>query len=117
MRTLDIIKNIYCLHGKSIGWAVIEEVSKSETNLKPGIYIKGSRVYVDIYARRLFSTVELSEFARRIYVAKRENVDKDHIALIAKEDSQKSIVLPRTFVADIYNVTIYGKWMEERLLL
>ncbi|MBO6033583.1 MAG: hypothetical protein J6Q22_19380 [Prevotella sp.] len=117
MRTLDIIKNIYCLHGKSIEWAVIEEVSNSETNLKPGIYIKGSRVYVDLYARRLFSTVELSEFARRIYVAKREKVDKDHIALITKEDSQKSIVLPRTFVADIYNVTIYGKWMEERLLL
>lgn len=117
MRTLDIIKNIYRLHGKSIEWAVVEEVSKSETNLKPGIYIKGSRVYVDLYARRLFSTVELSEFAKRIYVAKREKVDKDHIALIAKEDTQKCIVLPRTFIADIHDVTIYGKWMEKRLLL
>ena len=117
MRTLDIIKNIYCLHGKSIEWAVIEETSKSGSNLKPGIYIKGSRVYVDLYARRLFSMVEVSEFARRIYVAKREKVDKDHIALIAKEDVQKSIILPRTFVADIHNVTIYGKWMEAQLLL
>lgn len=117
MRSLDIIKNIYCLHGKSIEWAVIEEVSKGGTNLKPGIYIKGSRVYIDLYARRLFSTIELSELSRRIFVARREKVDKGHIALIAKEDSQKNIILPRTFVADIHNVTIYGKWMEEQLLL
>jgi hypothetical protein len=30
MRTLDYLKDYYNLHGKTISWAVIEEISKSD---------------------------------------------------------------------------------------
>lgn len=119
MRTLDYLKDYYNLHGKAICWAIIEEIGRADDihELKPGLYIKGSRVYVDLFARRLYSTISLIEFERKVYVAKKENVGDGKIMLVTKEDASKYIVLPKTFVADIYNVTRYGQWMEEHLLL
>ena len=119
MRTLEYLKDYYNLHGKTIGWAVVEETSRMDDThtYKPGLCIKGSRVYVDLYARRLFSAICLKEFERKVYVAKKENVGDGKIVLVAKEDSNKLIILPKTFVSDIHNVTRYGQWMEEQLLL
>lgn len=119
MRTLEYLKDYYNLHGKAISWAIIEEISKGDDSqeLKPGLYIKGSRVYVDLFARRLYSTISLREFERKIHVAKKENVGDGKIVLVAKEDAGKYIVLPKTFVADIHDGTRYGQWMEEQLLL
>ena len=113
------MKDCYNLHGKTISWAIIEEIGIADDahELKPGLYIKGSRVYVDLFARRLYSTISFSEFERKVHVAKKENVGDGTIVLVAKEDASKYIVLPKTFVADIHNVTRYGQWMEEHLLL
>ena len=119
MRTLEYLKDYYNLHGKTIGWAIVEEIRKDDDSheLKPALYIKGSRVYVDLFARRLYSTISLSEFERKVHVAKKGNVGDGKIVLVAKEDSNKLIILPKTFVSDIHNVTRYGQWMEEQLLL
>lgn len=118
MTELDLLKRIYNLDGKSVGWAVIEETTRDESKLKPGLFIKGSRVYVDLFARRLYSTVDLPDLIkRRVYAATYIRVDDGMIVLEAKDDKEKYIVLPRTFIADAYNVTIYSEWMEGRLLL
>ena len=122
MRTFEYLKDIFNLHGKSVGWAIIEEKTKcgdggQSVELKPGLIIKGSRVYVDLFARRLFSTIKLPELERSVYIARKEKAENGMIALVAKDDSGKYLILPKTFINDIYNVTRYGEWMEERLLL
>ena len=121
MRTFEYLKGIFNLHGKSVGWAIIEEKVKcgdsEEIVLKPGLAIKGSRVYVDLFARRLVSTIKLPELERNVYIARKEKAENGMIALVAKDDSGKYLILPKTFISDIYNVTRYGEWMEERLLL
>lgn len=122
MRTFEYLKEIFNLHGKSVGWAIIEEkVMCNDGNqiieLKPGLAIKGSRVYVDLFARRLYSTIKLPEFERIVYVARKEKAENGMIVLVAKEDNGKSLLLPKTFINDIYNVTRYEAWMEEQLLL
>lgn len=122
MRTFEYLKEIFNLHGKSVGWAIIEEkVIHNDGNqiieLKPGLAIKGSRVYVDLFARRLYSTIKLPEFERIVYVARKEKAENGMIVLVAKEDNGKSLLLPKTFINDIYNVTRYEAWMEEQLLL
>ena len=121
MRTFEYLKEIFNLHGKSIGWAIIEEKvmcsDGNQTILKPGLAIKGSRVYVDLFARRLFSTIKLPELERNVYVARKEKAENGMIVLVAKDDSGKSLLLPKTFIDDIYNVTRYETWMEEQLLL
>lgn len=119
MRTLDYLKDYYNLHRKTISWAVVEEIRTADNShkLKPGLYIKGSHVYVDLFARRLFSTINLRELERKVYIAKKENVGNGKVILVAKEDTSKFVVLPTTFVQDIHNVTKYEQWMEEQLLL
>ena len=122
MRTFENLKEIFNLHGKSVGWAIVEEkVMCSDGNqtikLKPGLAIKGSRVYVDLFARRLYSTIKMPKFERIIYVARKEKAENGMIVLVAKDDSGKSLLLPKTFINDIYNVTRYETWMEEQLLL
>lgn len=122
MRTIEYLKEIYNLHGKSVGWAIIEEKfmcndGNQTVELKPGLAINGSRVYVDLFARRLYSTIKLPEFERSVYVARKEKAENGMIALVAKDGSEKCLLLPKTFINDIYNVTRYETWMEERLLL
>lgn len=122
MRTFEYLKEIFNLHGKSVGWAIIEEkVIHSGGNqtieLRPGLVIKGSRVYVDLFARRLYSTIKLPEFERIVYVARKEKARNGMIVLVAQDDSGKSLLLPKTFINDIYNETRYETWMEEQLLL
>ena len=122
MRTFEYLKDIFNLHGKSVGWAIIEEKAKcsdgeQSVELKPGLVIKGSRIYVDLFARRLFSTIKLPELERNVYIARKEKAENGMIALVAKDDSEKYLILSKTFINDIYNVTRYGAWMEERLLL
>ena len=122
MRTIEYLKEIYNLHGKSVGWAIIEEKfmcndGNQTVELKPGLAINGSRVYVDLFARRLYSTIKLPEFERSVYVARKEKAENGMIALVAKDCSGKCLLLPKTFINDIYNVTRYETWMEERLLL
>ena len=122
MRTFEYLKEIFNLHGKSVGWAIVEEkVMCSDGNqtikLKPGLAIKGSRVYVDLFARRLYSTIKMTKIERIIYVARKEKAENGMIVLVAKDDSGKSLLLPKTFINDIYNVTRYETWMEEQLLL
>lgn len=122
MRTLEYLKDIFNLQGKSVGWAIIEEKAMCSdgghsVELKPGLAIKGSRVYVDLFAHRLFSTIKLPGLERSVYIARKEKAENGMIALVAKDDSEKSLLLPKTFISDIYNVTRYGAWMEERLLL
>ena len=119
MRTLDFLKDLYNLHGKAVEWAIIEERSDDNTapELKPGLYIKGSRVYVDLCARRFFSTLHFLELQRRVYPARRVNIGQGCIALEAKQQPDIHITLSRTFIQDIYAVMRYAGWMEERLLL
>ena len=119
MRTLDLLKDIFNLHGKSVGWAIVEEVRhvSESVEYKPGLIIKGSRVYVDLFVRRFFSTIKLPELERTVYAARMERVGEGKVAIVAKEDGRKYVILPKTFINDILGTSIYGGWMEERLLL
>ena len=95
MRTFEYLKDIFNLHGKSIGWAIIEEKimcsdGAQTVELKPGLIIKGSRVYVDLFARRLFSTIKLPELERNVYAARKEKAGNGMITFVVKEDNEKT---------------------------
>lgn len=117
MRTLDFLKNTFGLHGKSIGWAIVEEITSETVELKPGLYIKGSRTYVDLYARRFYSIVKLGSFERKVFPARKVRAGDGMAVLESKEYPSKYVVLPKTFINDIFGTSIYGEWMEKRLLL
>ena len=120
MSKLEYLKEFYGLQGKSVHWAIIEEKRASEKafNYKPGLYIKGSKVYVDLNSRRFYSIISLSLLERKVYVAQLKVCKRQGIAtLIAMDDKDKSIVLPHSFVEDTHNNCRYAKWMEDNVLL
>ena len=133
MNYIKMLKHIYQLEGKKVEWGLIEEISYEqevdfmehsqpadkvkEMTYKPGVYIKGSRVYVDLLARRFYSTVNLQHFARKIHRARWKAIKGGYVAIESRDFPDKYIVLGRHFIEDVYCQTVYGEWMEERLLL
>ena len=119
---LEFLKDYYHLQGKSIEWAVIEETfdNKPEKNtMKPGLFIKDSRVYVNLYERKIqTSLINFYGFSRKAYPAEKATAGKnaEYAVLVAKEDQTKQIILPANFVKDIHRECWYGEWMEDGIM-
>lgn len=110
------LKKIYNLQGKRVDWAVIEEKTSVGVTYKPGLVIRGSKLYIDLLSRRFYTPLELSEISRKAYPAKR--VKKNGIEVFfAKEDASKNVVLSLGAIQDAYSVAWYTPKMEEQVLL
>ena len=116
MKKIDILKKAYNLQGKTVRWAVIEEKTDDEVEYKLGLLIKGSRLYVDVIARRLYTALNWPEISRQVYEA-RVIPSGDVIVFEDKKDANKRVVMPKTFFEDIYGGTVYDPSLEDRLLL
>lgn len=134
---MNFLKKVFQLEDKDVEWGIVEEIirqdGKEETEYKPGLYIKSSRVYVDLIARRFYSIVNLPEITRTIHPANlilegeglniyREDEDgyyddDDMAVLVAKDNEDIDCLLTSSFVDDIFGVTIYQPGMEEEFLL
>ena len=122
MRTLDYLKDYYNLHGKAIEWGLIVETicfneEKSETEYRPGLYIRRSSVYVDLLQNRLYSVVNLPEIQRHVHPARRSNIGNGKFRLTAKDNEQMYVELPMSFLSDTHYNRRYGSWMEDSVLL
>lgn len=116
MEKIEFLKKLHNLQGKEVEWCLIEETTAGGTSYKLGLSVIGTRLYVDVAARRFFSTVNLREFSRKIYPAD-EIESQEVIVFEARDDNEKYIILPPTFLEDIYGVMLYDKSLEGRLLL
>ena len=132
---LEFLKGIFNLKNKEVDWGVVQENTYEDNEKvvehKPGLYIKDSRVFVDLYARRFYSIIKLPEIKREILPAKLLIVSEETIftddevdtssekkaVLIAKDNDSIKIVLPEDFIEYLFEDTIYNPGMEESLLL
>lgn len=136
---LEFLKGIFNLKNKEVDWGVVQETTYEDNEKvvehKPGLYIKDSRVFVDLYARRFYSIIKLPEIKREILPAKLliiteetmfandDTDDTDDITsenkavLIAKDNDSIKVVLPEDFIEYLFEDTIYSPGMEESLLL
>lgn len=113
----NFLKNLYRLQGKEVEWAIVEEKTNEETTYKLALAVIGTRLYVDVAARRFFTTVELPGLiSRKLHKAK-EIPSGEVIVFEAEDDAEKRVILPKNFLQDIYGVTLYDKSLEGRLLL
>ena len=105
---------------KEISPELFEEETEQEPEMthKPGLYVKGTRLYVDLYARRFFTTVEWPGLiSRKVHPAKWTYVKGGKVCLKARDDESIFLMLSRNFILDIHNVCWYDKSLEGRLLL
>lgn len=107
---LEFLKGIFNLKNKEVDWGVVQENTYEDNEKvvehKPGLYIKDSRVFVDLYARRFYSIIKLPEIKREILPAKLLIVSEE--TMFANDDTD-----------DIYKPTgltrmVYG--YDHRLL-
>lgn len=110
------IRKIHNLEKKDVEWAVIKEETPTKVTYKPGLKIKNSSLYLDLLARRLFSAADLPEIKRKVYAA--EKIDNgEMVAFVAKDDTGVQVVLPSSFLTDVYLPAWYDQSLEGRLLL
>ncbi|MBQ6078826.1 MAG: hypothetical protein IJK93_00985 [Muribaculaceae bacterium] len=118
---LEFLKDYYHLQGMSIEWAVIEithEKTPQDNCLKPGLIIKDSSVFVNLYERKLQVPLELGGYSRKVYPANKEMAGKngEYTVLVAKDDQTKQMILPANFILDIHRECWYGEWMEDGIM-
>ena len=119
---LEFFKDYYHLQGKNIEWAVIEETNTNkpqDDKMKPGLFIEGSNVYVNLFERKLQKPLDdFYGFSRKVYPAEKVKAgnNAEYAVLVAKEDQTKQIILPACFVLDIYRECWYGEWMEDGIM-
>ena len=137
---LEFLKELFNLKDKDVEWGVVVETTRKdgeeESMRKPGLFVKGSRVFVDLYARRFYSRIDKPEIKREIHPAKllkegegltiirddeeesENTIQSDKMAvLIAKDDDRMDLMLTERFVDRIFSNTVYGPWMENALIL
>ncbi len=114
MHTFEFIKKVFNIPGK-ISWGLIEESVAGTTKLKPGIILLGKSVFLDLYDRRFYSPTSLQEVSRSITPAVRKLCNNQVILEIPNTD--KHIILAKSFVSDILSTSFYDKEMEKELLL
>lgn len=68
---------------------------EEERTLKISLFIKGSRMYVDLFACRFFSTVNIDILERKVYPARRISWGDGNVAFEAKEDTRKYLVFSK----------------------
>lgn len=130
---------IFNLEGKEVEWGIIvegdtdvinefleqedtkttknEAATKDEVTCQPGIYIKDCQIYVDLRARRFYSTVKLPEIRRLIFPA--ACVTKDGKNWLVAKDGQANLTIefPIEDLWNLYKVCLYAPWMEEEVLV
>ena len=127
---LEFLNDFYHLQGKDIEWAIIEETYPEDklergpmervnpkypnSKFKPGLIVKGSRVYVDLMERKIQCPRRLDRYSRKAHPAelKKGGNDSEFAALVGKEDQSMQIILPSSFVLDIHRQCWYGEWMD-----
>ena len=116
MNQLKFLKKVFNLHGKKVSWGIIETITDKNCQYHAGLIIKDSAVFLDVCERRFYSPVLLPEITRGIYSAQ-YIVDKNKVILTAFNEPEKCIILPKSFIKDIYGPAWYTPQLEQELLL
>ena len=80
-------------------WCVVRETSRAGSELRLGVALKGTGLYIDVAMRRFFSQVDIPLIERRCYPAE----------LISRGDDYEyrsaegwSFTCPKHYICDIY---------------
>ena len=134
---MEFFKSAFQLEDKEVEWGIIE-VTKRENGdeniqLRPGLLIKGSRVCLDVFARRFYSLVNRPEISRKIHPATIQTektglvmIDEDdpeneyvegEMVISAKDNDRMFLVYDDSVFESVFCYALYVPQLEEELLL
>lgn len=98
----------------ALEWCVVRESSRMGCELRLGVALKGTKLYIDVAMRRFFTQVDIPLIERRCYPA--ERIDrKSHYEYRTAE----GLVLtrPKHYIRDIYYATRFDPGLLTATLL
>ena len=112
---LNQLKSIHGLVGKKVSYGIIKVTSLTAgQKYKPGLYIKGSKLFFDLLNQRFYSAVTLSELKREIVPAKMHR--SGGMLLLSAEDGTE-LKMNADTIESIYVGRFYQSWMETQVIL
>ena len=112
---LKQLKSIHGLVGKKVSYGIIKVTSATTGQKnKPGLYIKGSKLFFDLLNQRFYSALTLSELKREIVPAK---MHRSGGMLLLRADDGTELKMSAETIESIYVGKFYQSWMEEQVLL
>lgn len=114
--TFKFLRAFYNIPSKiPLQWCIIKEWTPKEgTSLRLGISIGDGQTFVDIARRRFFSCINLPACQRSFHPAQRIS-SKDNY--IYQADDLLQIILPKSYIKDIYETSWYTKEILHKTLL
>lgn len=107
--TLTFLREYYRIPKRmKLQWCIVEEVSRSrsgepERELRPGVLLSGTNLYIDIAQRRFFSTLKIGNVSRTAHAAKRTG-DGNHFVFSA---DGLTVRVDKNYVQDLYYTSVY----------
>jgi hypothetical protein len=80
-------------------WCVVRETSRAGSELRLGVALKGTGLYIDVAMRRFFSQIDIPLIERRCYPAERISRGNDYEYRSAEG---WSFTCPKHYICDIY---------------
>ena len=98
----------------ALQWCVVEESSPIGRELRLGVQLKGTKLYIDVAMRRFFHEIDCPAITRRCFPAKRI-AGKTHYNY--RSSASLSITWPKSYIRDIYASSVFNKELIGGLLL
>jgi len=89
---------------QKVQWCLIEERVSGQTEIRLGLWLVDTSYYVDVASRRFFTECQIPAITRVIHPAYRmlSGTDFNYVA-----GSDMSLLLPKSYIEDIYQTTLY----------
>lgn len=96
-------------------WCIIEEIANKEQSLRFGLWIKDTKLYLDIAHRRFYTAGSFGPIARKIHPAEKRKI-KGQLTLTSRDNPDMIICLPNSFMADVFYPAIFQRsFLKDKL--
>lgn len=113
--TLNYFRETYRIPANiKLQWGLIKEVSLKGEEIRLGVILKGSAVFIDVAERRLRSRCDFLCVKREIYPAIRIRQDKQSYCFKAEtENGPVAKIFATDYIAHVMAATVYTPALEK----
>lgn len=98
----------------ALEWCVVKESTREGTQLRLGVRLKGTNLYIDVAMRRFFHEVDIPLIRRRCFPARRIGRPGEYEY---RTGEGWGISKPKSYVRDIYYNSVFSKELLKTRLM
>lgn len=98
----------------ALEWCVVKESTREGTQLRLGVRLKGTSLYIDVAMRRFFHEVDIPAIRRRCFPARRIGRRGEYEY---RTGDGRILVKPKNYIRDIYFNSVFSKELLKTRLM